>query len=414
MSVSKKQTLIAAALLAGGLGALSAPALATNGQLPSCIGTYKCGMGGAGLGMATDATAAAVNPALAARMGNEAVVSLGFFHADVEVLIQGTNFGNNSGAPRSSGAQNFFNGSMGVNYRLNENIGANISFFPGGGGATDWGSPRTGTPNCGGVCKGGLDHQIRWRMFEIQAAVAYAPTKNQSYGLGLVVIKADMKTDSLDNSFAAPDPGPAGVVDRAWGAGFQVGGVWDVNDVLTLSADYHSRVWMERFRKYRNIFNSTVDRPPVITLGMDVKATDATTLALDLKYINNEDIKTISSQPAADGGFGWKDMTVIALGVQHQYNRALTFRAGYNYGKSPIDEEHAFANVLFPGIVEHHFTAGATLKFSNTMEFGWSAYITPKAKLIDSGTGDMFSSNNAGARLTHQQYGTQLSFKYNF
>ncbi len=171
---------------------------------------------------------------------------------------------------------------------------------------------------------------------------------------------------------------------------------------------------MERFSKYRNIFNSTLDRPPTITVGMDVKATDSTIVALDLKYINYENIKAMSSQPFADGGFGWKDMTVIALGIQHQYNKALTFRLGYNYGNSPIEDEYVFANVLLPAIVEHHFTAGATMKFSNAMEFGWSAFITPEASITDAGTGDMFSSGGTQTRMTAQQYGTQLSFKYKF
>jgi|TARA_Y100000294_G_scaffold160287_3_gene163755 hypothetical protein len=208
MSITKTQTLVAAALLAAGFGAHSQPAFAENGQLPKCIGTSKCGMGGAGLGLATDALSAAVNPALAARMGSEAVISMGVLFAESEVLIDGTAFGDNSGAPRSSGARAFANGSMAANYRLNDNVGVNFAFFPGGGGASDWGKPRTGNANNGGVAQGGLDHQMRWRMFEVQAAVAYAPTKNQSYGLGLVVIKADMKTDSLDNTFAAPLSGP--------------------------------------------------------------------------------------------------------------------------------------------------------------------------------------------------------------
>jgi hypothetical protein len=31
---------------------------------------------------------------------------------------------------------------------------------------------------------------------------------------------------SLTHGFGAPSPGPAGVVDKAYGAGFQIGGVW--------------------------------------------------------------------------------------------------------------------------------------------------------------------------------------------
>jgi len=378
-----------------------------------CVGTYQCGMGGAGLGMATDATAAAENPALAVRMGNEAIVSAGILYANSTALINGTQYGNNTGAPRSSEAQVFMNASMGVNYRLSDDLAANISFFPGGGGASDWGMPRTGA-GVGGGATDGTDHQMRWRMFELQAALAYAPVKNFAVGLGLVIIKADMKTDSLDNTFGRVSPGPLQTVDNAWGGGFQVGTVWDVNDALTVSADFHSRVWMERFRNYRNIFNGTVDRPPVIKIGADIKATENTIIAAKYSKIFNSTVQALGSQPAADGGFGRNDINVFAVGVQHQLNRVVTLRAGYNYGDSPIDEEHVFANVLLPAIVKHHWTAGATMKFSQAIEFGWSAFITPKASITDSGQGDAFSSSNQGTVLKQQQMGTQVSFKYDF
>ena len=54
------------------------------------------------------------------------------------------------------------------------------------------------------------------------------------------------------------------------------------------------------------------------------------------------------------------------------------------------------------------------MKFSNSLEFGASAYITPMTKRVDSGNGDVFSYANSGATLKHQQYGAQLSVKYSF
>ena len=79
-------TKIKVSVLTAAAVAMFAPlnqANATNGQLPTCVGTYKCGMGGAGLTIASDPTAATINPALAARMGNSAIINAGWFHADV-------------------------------------------------------------------------------------------------------------------------------------------------------------------------------------------------------------------------------------------------------------------------------------------------------------------------------------------
>jgi len=54
------------------------------------------------------------------------------------------------------------------------------------------------------------------------------------------------------------------------------------------------------------------------------------------------------------------------------------------------------------------------MKFSNSLEFGASAYITPMTKRVDSGNSDSFSAADKGAVLKHQQFGAQLSVNYSF
>ena len=414
MSVKKLQTALFSAVLAGGAAILAQPAQATYGQIMQCIGTNNCGMAGAGLTIAQDATSAALNPALGARLGNEAMFSMGWFNADVSRHIEGTTHGYNTGSDVHSAASNFFNGSAGVNYRINDKFAVNLSFYPGGGGATDWGMPRTGNNGGAGGAADGQDHQIRWRMFNLQPSISWSPTKNQSYGFGVTIVRADMKTDTLSNTFGrATNPG---IVDVAYGAGFNIGTLWDINDQMSFAVDYQSRVWMERFEEYKHAFPSTVDRPAILQVGMDFKEVlPNTTIALDYKWINQEDILTMQADPNdLRGGFGWKDIHVVALGVQHALNSALTVRAGWSYGNSPINK-NVFANILFPAIVEHHLNAGASMKFSNSLEFGASAYITPMTKLVESGDGKGdFSKLNADAVLKHQQFGAQLSVNYSF
>ncbi len=380
---------------------------ATNGQLPTCVGTYKCGMGGAGLTIASDPTAAAINPALAARMGNSAIINAGWFHADVERQISGTAGANTLGGKQKSDASDFANGSLGVNYVLENNMAINVSIYPGGGGATDWDHARTAN-----FANSGDDRFIRWRMFNLQAALGYAPNETSSYGFGVVLSRADMKTNSPDNQFGIEARNME--LDVAYGAGFQIGGVWDIGDKATIAADYHSKVWHERFAKYTSVFNSTVDRPATFSIGADVRVTPATTVALDVKQIMNGQVDTISTDPSTFGGFGWEDVTVFMLGVQHDVNDDFQVRAGYNYGKSPIDSEHVFANVLFPAIVEHHFTAGLNYAVTDTIDLGLSGYVTPTSEITEHGSGNGFSVMGSGTKLWHRQYGSQVSVKYNF
>jgi len=394
-------------------------ASATVGALPLCVGTYKCGMAGAGMTIASDPTAAAINPALAARMGNSAIISAGWFHAEVErdysrVPQTGSLFGNATGGKQKSKASDFLNMSMGVNYRYNDDIGLNISMYPGAGGATDWDNSRTRTG--GGTNTYGDDRQMRWRMMNLQIGLAYAPNDTSSYGLGVVLARSDMKTNSIygatPSGALTPNANPQ-VVDKANGAGFQIGGVWDIGDRFTVAADYHSKVWVERFKKYTNVFNSTVDRPATLSLGMDLDVRDDTTVALDFKHIFHSGIGTFQGEPGAEGGFGWKDVNMVMLGVEHQTTEDLKLRAGFSYNSSPIDEKHIFANTLLPAIVTTHYTVGGTYAMDD-FEFGVSGYITGLSDMIDDGTGDGYSNMGKGGLMSHQQWGTQLSVKYNF
>jgi len=292
-------------------------------------------------------------------------------------------------------------------------LGLNVSFYPGGGGATDWDNSRTRAG--GGTSTLSDDRDIRWRMFNLQIGAAWAPNETSSYGLGVVLTRADMKTSSIygaSNTGALTPNNNTGQIDVAYGAGFQVGGVWDFTDAVTMAADYHSPVYMERFEKYPNVFISTVDRPATASVGIDYKYSPETIVALDFKHVMNDGIRTMNISPAS-GGFGWDNMNIIMLGVQHQLNDDLQIRAGWNYGDSPISEDRTFANVLFPAIVEHHFTAGGTYKM-DALEFGLSAYVTPTRTQTDPGTGDGYSVMGTNTWISHQQYGSQISVKYNF
>ncbi len=403
-------------LLSGAVAAIAAvlpmqQANATVGQLPACIGTYKCGMAGAGLSIASDPTAAAINPALIGRMDNSAIISMGWFHADVERDLTGT-YANTAGGKQKSNTDDFVNGSLGVNYRLDDNYAVNLSVYPGGGGATNWTNSRTGAGTSTSA-----DRKINWKMFNAQLGVAYTPNTMSSYGLGLVLGYATMRTDSKDNQFNVDGNWAK---DTAKGAGFQLGGQWQLNDDISVAADYHSKVWFERFKKYTSTFNSTVDRPETYSAGIAWKVQPATTLALDFKHVNEGSVDTISNPSAQGcnvkecGGFGWTNINMIMVGVEHDATDDLTVRAGYSYNNSPIDNEAVFANVLFPAIVEQHFTAGLTYAVMDGMELGISGYVTPTKRQRESGAGDAFSTGMAGSTLWHRQYGSQVSLKYDF
>jgi long-subunit fatty acid transport protein len=101
--------------------------------------------------------------------------------------------------------------------------------------------------------------------------------------------------------------------------------------------------------------------------------------------------------------------------VAHNLTDWFTWRAGYNYGKSPIDEEHLFANFLFPAITEHHLTAGASAKLGARYEVGASAYWAPEVTIVNNASGaDSYARAGGVTTINHEQYGAQVSIKVKF
>ena len=191
---------------------------ATNGMLPHCVGTVKCGMGGAGSALAGAAVDAAINPALSGQMGNEYQVNMGWFWANVR---REATLCDVRGEQKSS-AGDFANGSFGVNYKIDDTIAVIVSLAPGGGGASDWTNPRsnaTGFPLAGT----NEDEYVQYEMMYLQPSISYKYSDTATYGVGAILSRATMDTDSAQGSFQSS--GVAGKEETFYGVGFQVGGV---------------------------------------------------------------------------------------------------------------------------------------------------------------------------------------------
>ena len=414
MKSKLKISLLSGAAAAATMVIGASSAFATNGMLPTCIGTYKCGMGGAGVGYATDASNAAINPALGGRLGNEAIISAGWFKAKVTGEVNGTAAVNANQGPQTSQAKDFANGSIGVNFVVDDTYTFNLTMFPGGGGSSNWkiGRTQTGFGNANGT---NGDSKIRYRMFYLQPSIAIKASETSTYGIGVILSRSDIKGDPLGRS--SQFPATPNKKETANGIGFQLGGVWDISKEATLGLNYRSPVWHEQFNtNYTATFNGAVNTPQQLTGGVAVQnvMTDGLTVAVDGKWVNWGGIDTIGGLEPVGGGFGWQDQFVFMAGLEYDVSDSAAVRVGYNYGNSPIDETHVFANFLFPAVVEQHFTAGASLGITDGIELGVSGYYAPANKVTDSGQGDSYSQGGSGTWLKMGQHGGQVSVKVAF
>lgn len=193
--------------------------------------------------------------------------------------------------------------------------------------------------------------------------------------------------------------------DDSFGAGINLGFILPISNTVTLGGGYRSRVYMTEFDDYKGLFaeQGDMDIPESATIGLAWKATEQLTLALDVQKTWYSSIDAIGnnmqpafttcfmngpSDPSCLGGdngigFGWKDMTTVKLGVQYEATNDWTWRAGYSHGNQPIPDSEVFFNILAPGVIEQHFTAGFSKKFDNgSQEINFAAMYAPSYSVI--------------------------------
>jgi long-chain fatty acid transport protein len=200
---------------------------------------------------------------------------------------------------------------------------------------------------------------------------------------------------ALDTNWDAAAPfgteGAGVSQDLSWGANlglaYQTGG-------FTFGAVYKSGIKME-YKDQPALDPSVVgnfgitleewrlDVPAEYGIGFSYAFMNNHTFALDAKSIRYGDAKGWEE-------FGWKNQNVVALGYQFA-TPVWAVRAGYNYGKAPIESldqmadagntaRNYFNAVAFPATVEQHVTVGGSYYFSKKMGVDLAFTYAPEKK----------------------------------
>jgi len=160
------------------------------------------------------------------------------------------------------------------------------------------------------------------------------------------------------------------------------------------------------------------DQPPVFTLGASVKALPILTLAADVQWIywsqtNGKDQPEFTTDPNLTGmspwNLNWEDQMVIKVGAELKVLPILKLRAGYNYGKMPLDGDRAFENIAFPAVVESHYTGGAEVMVGPVAVQLSMAY-APEASLSGANAAQGISSYETKMSQIAVDLGASLSF----
>lgn len=375
-------------------------AFATNGYFSHGFGVKSQGMGGVGIAFPQDALAAATNPAGMVLVGDRIDFGLTWFRPQRSSTIAGNAFGLD-GTYDGNDTSNFFIPEFGYNKMLNPNMSVGVSVFGNGGMNTDY--ANNPFKNLGGQGSAGVD------LSQLFIAPTFSMKLNPSNAIGVSLNLAYQRFSAKGiQPFAGMSAYPNNVSnkghDSSTGWGVRIGWTGQVSPTVTLGATYQTKTRMSKFDDYKGLFaeQGDFDIPANYGVGIAVKVTPETTVAADVQTIEYSGVRSIANTLAQGGqlgqdngsGFGWRDMTVVKLGVSHTYNQHLTVRAGISHGRQPIPADQTFFNILAPGIVENHLTLGATWTLANKAELSVS-YMHAFDKTVN-GSGSIPASYGGG------------------
>ena len=364
---------------------------ATNGMFLIGQGTKARGMGGVAIAFPQDALAGAVNPASIGFLDSRADIGGDLFLPSAEASL--------GGFSQESRANTFVMPAMGGAYRFNRKLTVGFSAIPAGGGGSRYNQNLYNNLTGADV---DATLGVNLMVMQMNPTVAYRLSKNHQLGASLIVSVQTFRAFGLDyfSNFTNTGLFTEGLSnngnDWSYGAGARVGWMGQfMKKRLSLGMAYSSRVYMTKFDKYKDLFaeQGDIDTPSNVGIGIAYKLTPKLTAAMDITHTFYSDVSSISNRsvntagspfPVSQSqnalgndnglGFGWNDQTVYKIGAAYEYNKEWTVRAGWNYGKSPIDETNGeiLFSIVAPASTQNHLTLGATYSPTPNMEWSFS------------------------------------------
>ena len=377
--------LVTLAVLCGGLF----PSLATAQP-----GIYLPGAGAVHAGMAGVSTAAPLdaigalywNPAAIGRLGrNEVSIGGAFVYPDISVSssrprLDGTIL---SGTTRSDNGFPLVP-SIGIVSQLEEGSPVTFGFgllALGGGGVNFPGDPNnpvlSPTGPFGQFVIGPIFSNIQ--ILQLNPTISYQATERLVIGVGPTI---DITMASFSPAFFTrpnlipdqPNTFPAATNARPyWGGGMRAGLVYSLTDALDFGFGYTSPQWLEtwRFNASDNLGNPQTlslkaSLPAIYSWGIAWRGIERLTLGLDLRYFDYKNTDLFGT-PVSEGGLGWENTFVSAIGADYQLTDRLAVRGGYQYNACPLRNTSTLFNIQSPAIIQNTISAGATLKVTDAM-----------------------------------------------
>jgi long-chain fatty acid transport protein len=151
----------------------------------------------------------------------------------------------------------------------------------------------------------------------------------------------------------------------------------------------------------------TFHQPQSATIGASVRPVERLLVAADVQWIDwaqtngtAQPAYAASPSGAMPWSLGWSSRWVFKLGAAVAVTPELEVRAGYDYGKMPLDPGRAFEAIAFPAVAEHHVTAGAGYAVNDRLTVNLAAMVSPRATV--SGASAAYPAQGGQAIASYQ------------
>ncbi|RJF94947.1 long-chain fatty acid transporter [Oleomonas cavernae] len=396
--------------------------MATDGYFSNGIGPQAKGIGGAAIAYPKDSLAIASNPASATVLGNRVDIGVEWFRPDREASING-NLAGPDQTFDGSGKEDFFIPEIGYVQQIGNGLAVGIAVYGNGGMNTTY--EQNPYARFGATGEAGVNFE---QLF-VSPVIAYEVAPGHSIGVSFNLAYQRFNAKGI-GLFAGFSQDPAHVSnqgnDDAFGYGFRIGYLGQITPWLTVGATYQSKTWAEEFDKYAGLFadQGDFDAPANYGVGVAFHAPHGVDLVGEIQQIEYSDVSAVGNSVnslfagkplgSSDGpGFGWDDVTVFRLGANYQITPEWQIRGGWAYATQPVQEGETFFNILAPGVVQHHFTLGATWSAPSGLEVSAYGLYAPKTTVEgENSIPASFGGGNADVSLSEVAFGLQVGWKF--
>ncbi len=418
-----------------------APALATNGMYLAGYGSEAAGRGGANLAVADNALGLQSNPAgIMHILGRELDIDAQFLAPSLK--YGGDPFGNKMDGeskvfamPALSYVKGYPNQhwTWGIALISQGGMGATFENY-----ATPFGTRDETTSEV--------------RFATLTPTIAYKFNEQVALGVSMNAGYSDVTfgfwpaTSYYNDNGTPVDPSDdmgffgADLTTRAkaWTTSYRVGGLWHAHPQVTLGAIWQSKTTGDYENGELTLDQTAIGLgkvhydakvegftwPAQFGGGIEVRPAKQWMFAADVRrYLwqdamqqitvkgTNPDAASPMTNPVMPFTFDWQDQTVVCAGAEYASSTEFTWRAGWNYGDSPVPD--ATLNPLFPATTMQHVTAGMTWRRADHA-VNVAVERAFEAEQVNANTNMNVNPFGAGMFVDHSQWTFSLGYSRKF